>query len=118
MSVTRHITVRWSVPGMHCWPDATPERGYLADHHRHLFHVHVVIPVDHEDREVEFHDLLEYAQEALTTFPLVGGAHDFGHRSCEALALLVAAYVQAQWPRPVRVAVLEDGECGAVVEVD
>lgn len=105
MKVTsRTITVRWTVDGYHRWPDAPHHRGYLASRHRHRFGFAVTIPVGHDDRAVEFHDLLD------DLHGLDGHGHDFGALSCEAVALDVAGYVLeaglADW---VEVAVDEDG---------
>lgn len=102
------IFVRFQVPGFHCWPEPTPERAYLGQRHRHLFHVEVRIKVAHDDREVEFHDLLDFAREALP-----GG--ELGAQSCEMLARALGAKVAARYRRAVEVSVSEDGEVGAVV---
>jgi hypothetical protein len=56
--MTTHATsaiVRFQVPGFHCWQGATGDRAYLADRHRHLFHVEAKISIFQNDREVEFH---------------------------------------------------------------
>jgi hypothetical protein len=63
-TTTMTITVRWTHPGFHAWPEAPPNRAYLRDRHRHLFYYELTIPVTHADRQVEFHDLLEYAKGA------------------------------------------------------
>jgi len=96
--------------GWHCWPAAPEHRAYLRASHRHLFHVEVRITVTHHDREIEYHDLLDFCRGQ---FP--GG--DLGPQSCEALAARLRAAVMQQWPgRRCGVHVFEDGECGAIVE--
>jgi hypothetical protein len=97
--------------GYHQWPDAPVERAYLRNRHRHLFHVKVTVSVAHDNRDVEFHDLLDS----------VAAACDFLEQplgSCEMIAAALAKNVQAAWPgRRVSVEVSEDGECGAVADL-
>lgn len=101
--------VRFQVPGFHCWQGATGERSYLANRHRHLFHVEARIEVFHNDREVEFHDFLDFCR---ANFP--GG--EMGGRSCEMMAKDLLSAITGRYPqRSARVAVFEDGEVGAEV---
>lgn len=79
LPVTARIVVRFVAEGWHCWPAAPEHRSYLASRHRHLFHVEVRLPVVHEEREVEFHDLLDAAKVDF-------GSGEFGAASCETLA--------------------------------
>lgn len=102
------IFVTWSFEGFHRWPDAPPERAYLATLHRHLFQCQASVTVEHDDREVEFHDLLDVCRTVST----IEGEHE----SCEMIANRVHAAIDARYPgRSVTVSVSEDGECGAVV---
>lgn len=109
---TPETTVWASVtaPGFHHWPDATPHRAYLADHHRHLFHLHARVRVTHEDRQVEFHDL----SDTLRTW---WGPHprDCGTASCETLARALAAHLDQLGMSVHTVTVSEDGEHGATL---
>ena len=111
MRVTqRTITARFTRPGFHCWPEAPGPRGYLAHPHRHLFHVEASVTVTHDDREVEFHDLLDAAAAGWPD------QLDLGRRSCEQLAEAVAARIDLTWPgRQITVAVYEDNEVGATI---
>jgi hypothetical protein len=102
------IFVRFTQPGFHHWPDPTPERAYLGQRHRHLFHVEVRVQVWHDDREVEFHDLLDFAR---SQFP--GG--ELGGQSCETMARALGKEIARRFGRAVEVTVSEDGEVGAVV---
>jgi hypothetical protein len=102
------IIVRFAVEGFHWWPGGTGKRAYLAAKHRHLFHVEAETEVNHDDREIEFHDLLE---EARALFP--GG--DLGTHSCETLARELGRQLAEKHKRPFRVAVFEDNEVGARV---
>ncbi|MEY9179702.1 hypothetical protein [Bradyrhizobium sp. USDA 313] len=109
------IFVRFTMAGFHRWAGAPIGRAYLADRHRHLFHVEVRMQVAHDDREVEFHDLLD---EARTIFAEDLGANgNYGSHSCEMLGRELGDRLAKQYGRPVTVIVSEDGECGAQVEV-
>jgi len=104
-----YACVRFTCQGWHCWPDAPEKRKYLASSHRHLFHIEVQIEVSHAEREIEYHDLLDFCQEKF-----VGG--DMGSWSCETMAQYLIKEVASQYPgRPLLVSVYEDGEVGAVV---
>ena len=102
------IFVRFQVPGFHHWPEPTPQRAYLGQRHRHLFHVEVRTKVEHDDREVEFHDLLDFAR---SEFP--GG--ELGAQSCEMMARSLGNKIARRFGRAVEVTVSEDGEVGAAV---
>lgn len=115
MTTSALITVRFSVPGFHCWPDAPFRRIYLRDKHRHLFHVEVATQVTHDDREIEFHDLMENAR---TLLRLEWPGFDFGANSCEMIARKLGSKLQAKHSRPFTITVSEDGECSASVRSD
>lgn len=109
----RTITVTWSTDGYHRWPDAPPPRNYLEARHRHRFGMSVTIPVDHDDRAVEFHDLLDFAA---ALFP---AGTDFGTRSCEAIAAEIAGHVLERFPPAwVAVTVNEDGYVAGTVRCE
>jgi hypothetical protein len=101
--------VRFRVPGWHAWVNAPAHRRYLSFAHRHLFHVEAELAVLHDDREVEYHDLLDFC---VARFP----AGQYGGKSCEMLARELAEELVRQYPgRAVRVSVFEDGEVGSQV---
>lgn len=100
------IIVRFQVEGWHCWPGAPDHRAYLRTPHRHMFHVDVSMPVGHDDREVEFHDLLDFCRAAMPP-------GDYGHRSCEMLARELYQKITRRYTRRAVVSVFEDGEVGA-----
>ena len=52
------IFVKFALPGIHCYPDAPDDVSYLRSPHRHLFHFKVGVPVNHANREIEFHQFL------------------------------------------------------------
>lgn len=103
------VIVRFTREGFHCWPDAPPHRAYLAERHRHLFHIEVALEVFEHDREIEFHDLLDFCRQQ---FP--GG--EMGSASCEQMAKRLAENITRRFSgRRVSVGVFEDGEVGARV---
>lgn len=108
--MTATLFVRFAVTGFHSWPRATAHRAYLAAPHRHQFLVEVRIPALHDEREVEFHDLIDLAR---SLFP--GG--DLGAQSCETMARELASALAARLERWVEVSVSEDGEAGAIVRI-
>jgi hypothetical protein len=105
------LTVRFTAEGWHRWPNAPEHRAYLASSHRHLFHVEVSMRTFHDDREIEFHDVLDWARAEF-------GSGDFGSASCEMLARALATSGSKKYGRRVTVAVFEDGEAGAEVWAD
>lgn len=108
------VWARFRITGFHRWADAASHREYLGQRHRHLFGVTVRVPVEHDDRAVEFHDLLDAARDA---WPGLEG-DDMGARSCEALARVVGTTLIHRLRVPwVDVEVTEDDECGAEVRV-
>ena len=114
MATTRHIAVRWTQVGFHRWPEAPPRRDYLTSRHRHLFYFELVAPVEHNDRFIEFHDLLDFAREVITD-------KELGRQSCEDLAETVIDAVAADLdrqgvaPRELACTCWEDNEVGATV---
>lgn len=114
MRIGRTIGVRWQMAGFHRWAGAQGVRSYLVERHRHLFWIEVELAVVRDDREVEFHDLLDWSRERLAS--LAGAGGEFGDRSCEMIAELLGEAIREQWPgRSLAVSVWEDGECGARV---
>lgn len=105
------IFVTFQVEGWHCWPMATGRRAYLASKHRHLFHVRVACETWHDDREIEFHDLLDQSK-------FFFGSGDFGDSSCEHMARQLAEKLGTMYNRDFAVEVSEDGECGSVVRYE
>lgn len=110
---------RFTVSGFHRWPTPTRDRMYLGERHRHTFHIRVGVWVEHDDRAVEFHDLLSQARQGIGL--LANGMSldglDFGGRSCEAIARDLLQYLAMIYgaDRVVLVEVAEDGEAGATL---
>ena len=103
------IWVSYTFEGWHRWPDAPEHRDYLSNRHRHLFGVRATIQVEHDDREIEYHDLLDVCKAELSAVPESG-------QSCEHMARHLATALTNLFPgRPIEVTVDEDGECGSTV---
>lgn len=111
--MSAQIKVRHRFIGWHRWPDAPEHRGYLANAHRHEFHVEVCMRVNHPDREIEFHDLKE-------NVAAISPGEDLETLSCEMIARdYIDGLTECYGVRAVvYVEVWEDGECGAHVEPD
>lgn len=114
MSNAAHIHVRFTQSGFHFWPSAPEHRSYLAQPHRHMFHVEVTMAVHHDDREVEFHDLRDKAVELFAS--LGGASGNMGAMSCEHMARSLGDSLAQEFGRGVVVSVWEDGECGSTVK--
>lgn len=107
VSSTAWVTCQFE--GWHAWPDAPELRVYLSSPHRHLFKVLVELEVFHDDREVEFHDLLDFVRSLLP-------GPDLGAQSCEMMARNMCHSIRSRYPgRDCLVSVSEDGEVGARV---
>jgi hypothetical protein len=109
------ISVKLQIEGLHNWPEARahfPEVGFLAEMHRHIFHIKAVKLVSHDDRDVEIilfkREIIDYIDR--NCFSLKTNCIDFGPRSCEMIAKdLVEAFDLESCE------VLEDNENGAIV---
>ena len=105
------------MPGFHYWPEAPADVSYLAYRHRHDFHVRAEYEVEHDDRDLEFHQQPANPRQAL----LLGNASrhgvEFGARSCEAIAEFIRERLaESGFPLPVAIEVWEDGEHGARIQ--
>lgn len=110
MDIKREVIVTFAMEGHHRWLEAPQEVRYLANMHRHLFHIKVAVETFHKEREVEFHTLLHQAQNAYTQ-----GAE----QSCEEIAERLLARLREMYlDRRMRVEVWEDGENGASISLD
>lgn len=115
--VNRMIYVTFQKKGLHRFSDAASRKdlldvSYLANYHRHLFHFKVSISVEHNDREIEFHQFLNWLESLYDN-----GVMELNNRSCEMIAdELYTAINEKYSKRRVVIDVSEDGECGAIVE--
>lgn len=122
-SVRTWATVRTRFEGIHRWGGAPEEVAFLRNAHRHEFHVEVQVQQFHDDRDVEYIMLKQSVDD------FIHAAHgseyqpyDLGQKSCEMIAKELIKYLMDTIPegenRAYRAKVFEDGENGAVVEVE
>lgn len=121
--VTTWAMVQTRFEGIHRWEGAPHDVDFLTDDHRHEFHVTVQVEQFHDNRDVEYimlkdeldHWLNNVWQPANTSKP-----YELGEMSCEMIAKDILEWVQDLHgtDRRYTVEVTEDGENGALVEVD
>ena len=105
------IAVTFQRAGYHKYPGAPEDVSYLQDKHRHLFKFKVAIEVFAEDREIEFHQFLNWLESLYT------GHLSLDNASCEMVSDTLAAAVNSKYPgRQLAIEVWEDGECGSIAE--
>ena len=113
------ITCKTSFEGIHRFPDAPPEVGYLRNPHRHVFYVEVEMDVYHTDREVEFISAKHAIDAFLRTHFDMNGVWQMDTLSCEQVAELIMDFLEERYcrvkQRAIIVTVSEDNENGATV---
>lgn len=114
---SRSIWVTFQRAGFHRYPAAEWEKqladvSYLGQRHRHLFKFRVSIEVWHNDRELEFHQVLNYCESLFST-----GTLEIDYKSVEMLAddLYLKLAERYGTQRIMEIEVSEDGECGCVI---
>jgi len=111
-----NVVVTLQIEGIHRWPaarDIVPEVGFLADPHRHIFHIVAKKPVTHDDRDVEIIMLKRAIIKYIETKYRENGTYrmiDFRSMSCEMIAAELAGEFDLCY-----CSVLEDNENGAEV---
>jgi len=115
-SATRWIYVTFQKAGFHRYIAAESDPlladvSYLGNRHRHLFKFNVQIQIFHNDRELEFHQVLNYCESLFAT-----QAIDIDYKSVEMLSDDLYVQLAAKYPgRDMKISVSEDGECGCVI---
>jgi predicted RNase H-like HicB family nuclease len=106
------VWITFQKSGFHYYPSADESVGYLASKHRHLFKFKVQIEVFHNDRDVEFHGLLNFCEGLFE-----GKTLDIDFKSCEMLAQDLYDKLSERYSnRDIVIDVSEDGECGCSIE--
>lgn len=103
----------FKVEGVHRWANCPfPEVAYLRDLHRHMFWVKCVLPVNHDDRDIEFimakHQIKRYLENKY--HDVLYKCCKFDNMSCE----MIASELLDEFDL-LSCEVSEDGENGAVV---
>jgi len=112
----RMIFVTFSKAGFHYYPNAANDEqlkdvSYLGNKHRHLFGFKIWIEVFHNDRELEFHQVLNFCESLFTT------VLDINSKSVEMLSDDLFELISNKYPnRDIHISVSEDNECGAFIE--
>ena len=113
----RQIWVTWQRVGFHRYPAASEDPqlddvSYLGLRHRHLFKFRVEIEIFHNDRELEFHQVLNYCESLYKDNQL-----EIDYKSVEMLADDLYLQLANRYPdRYMAIEVSEDGECGCRIE--
>jgi hypothetical protein len=116
-SAKRKIWVTFQRAGFHRYPAASEDPklsdvSYLGSRHRHLFKFRVEIEIFHNDRELEFHQVLNYCESLYKDNHL-----EIDYKSVEMLADDLYLQLANRYPgRYIAIEVSEDGECGCRIE--
>ena len=112
----RSIWVTFQKEGTHCYPEAgtnpdLADVSFLQYPHRHIFHFHVEVSVEYNDRDIEFIQLKRWCEEQYDS-----GVLDVDYQSCEMIAEDFIEALSLTYPgRQYTVTVSEDGENGATL---
>lgn len=104
---------------VHCWPSAPEEVGFLANLHRHIFHVRLRVEVTHSDRQIEFILLKRWLEQTIRSAMQSETGWWNETISCEAIARNIiqdALREVVSQECTMACSVSEDGENGAIVE--
>lgn len=108
------IFITTDFEALHKWANAPEKTSFLRSPHRHLFKVRLEMEVMHNDREVEFFDAKDNLQKVIATCV---DKYDAG--SCEMVASNILTHMQRKYAgRWMQCEVSEDGESGAIVQID
>ena len=113
----RQIWVTFQRSGFHRYPAASEDPklndvSYLGHRHRHLFKFKAEIEIFHNDRELEFHQVLNYCESLYKDNHL-----EIDYKSVEMLADDLYLQLANRYPdRFIAIEVSEDGECGCRIE--
>lgn len=117
INAKRWIWVTFQKAGFHKYIAAESDPiladvSYLGNRHRHLFKFNVQIEIFHNDRELEFHQVLNYCESLFATQTI-----DIDFKSVEMLADDLYVQLASKYPgRDMKIDISEDGECGCVIE--
>lgn len=116
MTPQKFIWVTFQRVGFHKYPDALTDPAltdvsYLGSRHRHLFKFKVTIEVLHNNREIEFHQFLNFCESIFDSKTV-----DIDYKSVEMLADDMHKVISEKYPnRIIKLEVSEDGECGCEI---
>ncbi len=103
------IWVTFQKKGFHRYPDAPEDVSYLREVHRHIFKFKVGVEVTHDNRDIEFHQFLNWLEGLFAESVL-----NVDYKSCEMIANDIYAKIEEEFGAlRCFISVAEDGECGA-----
>lgn len=117
INAKRWIWVTFQRAGFHRYPAAEFESNlsdvkYLSNRHRHLFKFKVQLEIFHNDRELEFHQVLNFCESLFTD-----EVFDINYKSVEMLSDELYELLIHKYPnRDIKINISEDGECGCYIE--
>lgn len=116
----RVVFVTTDFIGFHQWPEAAqvlPERAYLASMHRHKFFVRVEVSVDHNNRDIEYHDLKAKLDAYIRDSRTAEDTSWSARMSCEDMAENIIGWLMHKYPnqKAFTVTVSEDNENGSIL---
>ena len=84
----REVSASIDVNALHNWSSPPERRDYLRHPHMHTFHISMSVPVTHNDRQIELHDLRDELTDTVRHLAANPDADvlDFGGMSCEDIA--------------------------------
>lgn len=117
----RMIYVTFQREGIHCYPAAATDIklatgdkydvSFLANEHRHMFHMKVGIQVFHNDRDIEFIQFKRWLE-----YSFLDGTMILDHKSCEMICDDLYELIASRYPdRDIEITVSEDNENGATI---
>jgi len=110
------IWITFQKKGIHYYPQAKNDPRlqdvkYLGYPHRHLFKFKVWIEVFHNDRDIEFHQFLNFCEGLYEN-----GVLELNHKSCEMISDELVEKIKEKYPnRDIKISVSEDGEVGSEI---
>lgn len=114
------IAVKTTFEGIHEWSECSlSEVQFLKNAHRHIFYVEVILPVTHDDRQLEFFIVKAQLQDIINKFPKNGYTHIYhlGQKSCEMIADIFIDELRIVYPmiKSIQCKISEDKENAAIV---
>ena len=115
----KKIWVTFQKKGIHRYPAAGTDENlkeveYLSYPHRHKFGFRVTIEVFHLDRDLEFHQFLNWLESLYDTDIL-----SLDHKSCEMMSDELYKHINDKFPgRYVEIEISEDNECGSIISYE
>lgn len=112
--INTSIIVTTQFVAIHKWNEAPKEVSFLKNPHRHIFHVEVELPVNHDDRELEYFMVIKVVEDIIEKFD----NEWIKTKSCEHIAMELCTKLCSHYKRSCSVKVTEDNENGSRVGIN